>query len=64
MEAFLAAYIRTTKEDIRSNSGNIAETLGFLGRVIHGASPRAWLAELKAKIGEHADYAAAASDGA
>src|SRR6516164_2159835 len=61
MEAFLAAYIRTTKEGIRNNSGNIAETLGFLGRVIHGASPRAWLAELKAKIGERADCAAAAS---
>jgi hypothetical protein len=59
MEAFLAAYIRTTKEEIRNNSGNIAETLGFLGRVIHGASPRAWLAELKAKIGERADYATA-----
>jgi hypothetical protein len=58
MEAFLAAYIRTTKEDIRNNSGNIAEALGFLGRVIHGASPRAWLAELKAKTGERADYAA------
>jgi len=61
MEAFLAAYIRTTKEGIRNNSGNIAETLGFLGRVIHGASPRAWLAELKAKIGERADCAAAAA---
>ena len=59
MEAFLAAYIRTTKEDIRNNSGNIAETLGFLGRVIHGASPRAWLAELKAMIGERNDSAAA-----
>ena len=37
--------------------------MGFLGRVIHGASPRAWLAELKAKIGERADYAAAATSG-
>jgi len=62
MEAFLAAYIRTTKEEIRNNSGNIAETLGFLGRVIHGTSPRAWLAELKAKIGERADYAAASAN--
>jgi hypothetical protein len=59
MQAFLAAYIRTTKEDIRNNGGNIAETLGFLGRVIHGTSPRAWLEELKAKMGERNDYAAA-----
>jgi hypothetical protein len=60
MEQFLAAYIRATKEDIRHNRGNVAELLGFLGRVIHGASPRTWLAELKAKVGEHVDYVAAA----
>jgi len=60
MEQFLAAYIRTTKEDIRHNRGNVAELLGFLGRVIHGASPRTWLAELKAKVGEHVAYVAAA----
>ena len=59
MEQFLAAYIRTTKEDIRHNRGNVAEVLGFLGRVVHGASPRTWLAELKAKVGEHVDYVAA-----
>jgi len=61
MEQFLAAYIRTTKEDIRHNQGNVAEALGFLGRVIHGTSPRTWLTELKAKIGERVDYAAAAA---
>jgi hypothetical protein len=59
MEQFLAAYIRTTKEDIRHNRGNVAEVLGFLGRVIHGTSPPTWLKELKAKIGERVDYAAA-----
>jgi len=57
MEQFLAAYIRTTKEDIRHNRGNIAETLGFLGRIIHGVNPRAWVTELKSKIGERIDYA-------
>ena len=61
MEQFLAAYIRTTKEDIRHNRGNVAEVLGFLGRVIHGTSPRTWLTELKAKIGERVDFAAAAA---
>jgi hypothetical protein len=60
MEQFLAAYIRTTKEDIRHNRGNVAEVLGFLGRVIHGASPRSWLTELKAKVGEPVDAVAVA----
>jgi hypothetical protein len=46
MEAFLAAYIRVTKEDIRQNRGNAAEQLGFLGRIVHGANPRAWVKEL------------------
>jgi hypothetical protein len=31
--------------------------LGFLGRIIHGVNPRAWVAELKSKIGERVDYA-------
>ncbi len=57
MEQFLAAYIRTTKEDIRHNRGNVAETLGFLGRIIHGVNPHAWVTELKSKIGERVDYA-------
>jgi hypothetical protein len=59
MEQFLAVYIRTTKEDIRHNRGNVAEVLGFLGRVIHGASTRTWLTELKAKVGERLDSVAA-----
>jgi hypothetical protein len=49
MEAFLAAYIRVTKEDIRQNRGNAAEQLGFLGRIVHGANPRAWLKELNSR---------------
>ena len=63
VEAFLAGYVRTTKEDIRNNRSNIAETLGILGRVVHGANPRTWLGELKAKIGERGDYVAAAAPG-
>jgi hypothetical protein len=55
-EAFLAVYTRTTKEDIRQNRSNVAEMLGFLGRVIHGANTRLWLRELKRKIGERVDY--------
>ncbi len=64
MSLFLAVYASVTKEDIRQNRDNVAEKLGFLGRLIHGANPRAWLKELKARLGEVLDYseAAAASD--
>ena len=57
-----AAYARTTKEAIRQNRGNLAERLGFLGRVVHGSNPRIWLRNLKAYLGEAADYSHAASD--
>jgi len=52
MEAFLAVYIRVTKEDIRQNRANAAERLGFLGRIVHGVNPRPWLKELNARCGE------------
>ena len=61
MEQFLAAYIRTTKEEIRRNRGNVAETLGFLGRVIHGANARLWVRELRRHIGECVDHTVAAA---
>jgi hypothetical protein len=54
MEEFLAAYIRTAKEDIRKNRGNIGEKLGFLCRIVHGTNGRPWLNELKARTGERA----------
>ncbi len=59
MSQFLAVYARITKEDIRQNRDNVAERLGFLGRLIHGVNPRAWLQELKARLGEVVDYAEA-----
>ena len=55
---FLSIYSALTKEDIRHNRNNAAERLGFLCRLIHGRNPRAWLKELKARIGEVNDYAA------
>jgi len=61
MESFLALYIRTSKEDIRVNRNNIAERLGFLGRIVHGAEPRSWLKDLRLKLGEPVDCAAAAA---
>jgi hypothetical protein len=57
MESFLALYTRITKEDIRRNRDNVGEHLGFLGRVVHGTDPRAWLKELRQLVGERIDYA-------
>ena len=59
MEGFLALYTRIGKEDIRHNCENVAERLGFLGRVVHGASPRSWLKELRERLGEKADFTSA-----
>jgi len=62
IEAFLAAYVATTKEAIRQNRASVAERLGFLGRVVHGSNPRLWLRSLTARLGEAADYAQIASE--
>jgi len=56
MEGFLALYTRTAKKDIRRNRDNIGERLGYLERVIHGANPRAWLKEIRQRIGEKVDF--------
>ena len=62
MDSFLALYTKITKDDIRRNRNNAAERLGFLGRVIHGTNPRAWLKEIKLRIGESVDLAAAMAE--
>ena len=56
MTEFLTIYGRVAREDIRHNRGNVAERLGFLGRLIHGLSPQGWLRELKVRLGETVDY--------
>jgi curved DNA-binding protein CbpA len=63
IEAFLAAYVATTKEAIRQNRVNVADRLGFLGRVVHGSNARVWLRVLKARLGEAADSPQVASEG-
>ena len=63
VEAFLGAYVATTREAIRQNRANAAEKLGFLGRVVHGSNPRIWLRSLKSRLGEAADSPQAASEG-
>jgi hypothetical protein len=60
MPDFLTIYRNVTKDEIRHNHANVAERLGFLGRLIHGRSRRAWLKELKISLGEVRDYAEAA----
>jgi hypothetical protein len=56
MSEFLAIYSKITREDILRNRSNVAERLGFLGRLIHGLKLGAWLKDLKARVGEIADY--------
>jgi hypothetical protein len=63
MDAFLAAYTRVSKDDIRRNRANIGEMLGFLGRIVHGSNPRSRAKELRARIGETPEFAAAAITG-
>jgi hypothetical protein len=62
MEGFLALYTRVAKEDIRRNRDNVGERLGFLGRVIHGRHPRAWLREMRQRLGEKVEFASALAD--
>jgi len=62
MDSFLALYTKITKDDIRRNRNNAAERLGFLGRVIHGTNPRAWLKEARQRIGEGIDFAASMAE--
>ncbi len=62
MDSFLALYTKITKDDIRRNRNNAAEHLEFLGRVIHGTNPRAWLKEVRQRIGEKVDFTSAVGD--
>lgn len=57
MPDFLAIYSGVTREEILQNRGNVAEKLGFLGRLVHGPNPLAWYKELKLRIGETVDSA-------
>jgi hypothetical protein len=61
MSDFLGVYKNVTRDDVLHNRRNLAERLGFLGRLIHGQNPRSWLNELKVRVGEVVDYAEAAA---
>jgi hypothetical protein len=47
MDEFLALYTKAMKSDIRQNHENVAERLGFLGRVVHGPNPQLWLKNIR-----------------
>ena len=51
---FVRRYAETTRDDIRKNRGNVANQLGFIGRVMHGRNPKKWVQALRLKIGEAA----------
>jgi hypothetical protein len=56
MESFLVLYTTITKEDIRRNRDNASERLAFLGRIIHGTNPSAWLKEMRQHLGEKTEF--------
>ncbi len=62
MDSFLALYTTITKDDIRRNRNHAAERLGYLGRVIHGSNPGAWLKEIRRRMGEGIDFTLVVGD--
>ena len=57
---FVTNYAATSRDDIRKNRGNVAQQLGFIGRVMHGRNPWTWNRDLTTRIGKAVDYSAAA----
>lgn len=53
---FLDRYGKLTREDIRSNRGNLSSELGFIGRVVRGKRKKRWLADVLKQAGEKAGY--------
>ncbi len=52
LQEFVWQYAKTTRQEILANRHNVAQRLGFLGRVVHGTNKADWLNELCARIGE------------
>ncbi len=52
LEAWLSHYTKTSRAEIRKNQANAAESLGFIGRVVHGTKPQNWWKDILAKTGE------------
>lgn len=52
VKSWVWQYAKTNRQDVRLNRNNIAESLGFLGRVVHGKTKSEWLRELCLRTGE------------
>jgi hypothetical protein len=52
LQEFIWQYAKTTRQEILANRHNIAQRLGFVGRVVHESDNAAWLKELRPRIGE------------
>jgi hypothetical protein len=52
MDDFLRLYARSTRQAIRANRDNVAERLGFIGRIRHAASRGSWVEQLGAELDE------------
>ena len=61
LQAFVWQYSKTTRQDILTNRHNVAERLGFVGRVVHGTRKTDWMKQLCSRIGEPPVFLAAAS---
>lgn len=55
VKSWVWQYAKTTRQDVRLNRNNIAELLGFLGRIVHGKTKSEWLRELCLRTGEAPD---------
>jgi hypothetical protein len=53
---FMTRYSKATREDVRTNRGNAATDLGFVGRIVRGKKKKRWLADVLKLAGEKADY--------
>jgi curved DNA-binding protein CbpA len=52
LQEFVWQYAKTTRQEILANRHNVAQRLGFLGRVVHGANKGEWLNVLCSRIGD------------
>jgi hypothetical protein len=53
---FMSRYSKATREQVRTNRGNVAIDLGFVGRIVRGQKKKRWLADVLKLAGEKADY--------
>jgi hypothetical protein len=52
LDEWMKKYVKTTRQAILANRNNIAESLGFLGRIVHGTNKTEWTRDLGARICE------------